>query len=88
VDGVWRTVEAGGMIRLAPGESVSLEQRCYHSFWGEGRVLVGEVSLVNDDHLDNRFFEPVGRFPEIEEDENPLYLLCNDYSRYYLAQQA
>jgi D-lyxose ketol-isomerase len=88
VDGVWRTFEAGGIIRLAPGESVSLEQGCYHSFWGEGRVLVGEVSLVNDDHLDNRFYEPVGRFPEIEEDENPLYLLCNDYSRYYRAQQA
>jgi D-lyxose ketol-isomerase len=46
-------------------------------------VLVGEVSLVNDDNIDNRFFDPVGRFPAIEEDEPPLYLLCNDYSRYY-----
>jgi D-lyxose ketol-isomerase len=26
-----------------------------------------------------RFLEPTGRFPEIEEDEPPLYLLVNDY---------
>jgi len=26
-----------------------------------------------------RFFPQVGRFPEIEEDEAPLYLLCNEY---------
>ena len=42
-------------------------------------VLVGEVSMVNDDNLDNRFYEPIGRFPEIEEDEPPLYLLVGDY---------
>jgi hypothetical protein len=47
------------------------------------RVLVGEVSKVNDDHTDNRFYEPVGRFPAIEEDEAPLHLLVNDYERYY-----
>jgi D-lyxose ketol-isomerase len=54
----------------------------YHSFWGEpgnGRVLVGEVSKVNDDRTDNHFLDPVGRFPEIEEDEEPLYLLAMDY---------
>jgi D-lyxose ketol-isomerase len=38
---------------------------------------------VNDDNSDNRFFEPVGRFPVIEEDEPPLYLLVQDYSKYY-----
>ena len=69
---------------LEPGESITLVPRCYHTFWGEGgRVLVGEVSLVNDDYADNRFFEPVGRFPDVEEDEPPLYLLVNDYRRYY-----
>jgi len=26
-----------------------------------------------------RFYPSVGRFPEIEEDEAPLYLLCNEY---------
>jgi D-lyxose ketol-isomerase len=46
-------------------------------------VLCGEVSLVNDDHTDNRFYEPAGRFPEIEEDEPPLHLLVTDYVHYY-----
>ena len=45
-------------------------------------MLVGEVSLVNDDDKDNRFYTPLGRFPEIEEDEPPLYLLCTDYAKY------
>jgi D-lyxose ketol-isomerase len=83
LDGVQRTFPAGAILRLQPGESISLPQRLYHKFWGEGRVLVGEVSLVNDDTRDNRFLEPLGRFPAIEEDEAPLYLLCSDYDRYY-----
>jgi D-lyxose ketol-isomerase len=83
IDGLRRTLQPGATIRLAPGESITLEPRCYHMFWGKGRVLIGEVSMVNDDQQDNRFYEPVGRFPEIEEDVPPLYLLCNDYVRYY-----
>ena len=83
IDGLRRTLEPGATVRLTPGESISLEQRCYHKFWGQGRVLVGEVSLVNDDQKDNRFYEPTGRFPEIEEDVPPLYLLCNDYPLFY-----
>lgn len=83
-DGVQRTVPAGGKVVLQPGESITLPTRLYHAFWAEGeRVLIGEVSLVNDDNTDNRFYEPVGRFPEIEEDEPPLYLLCTDYPKYY-----
>ncbi|HEY63115.1 MAG TPA: D-lyxose/D-mannose family sugar isomerase [Caldilineae bacterium] len=83
-DGVVRRVEAGGTIILSPGESITLVPYCYHKFWAiEGRVLAGEVSVVNDDERDNRFYEPVGRFPEIEEDEPPLYLLVGDYDRYY-----
>ena len=82
-DGVQRTLPAGRSITLTPGESITLPPYCYHKFWGEGvRVLVGEVSLVNDDHSDNRFATPVGRFPEIEEDEPPLYLLVSDYARF------
>lgn len=84
VDGVRRTVAAGGTVVLRPGESITLEPYCYHAFWGaRSRVLVGEVSTVNDDATDNRFYEPVGRFPRIDEDEPPLYLLVNDYERYY-----
>ena len=46
------------------------------------KVLVGEVSSVNDDSADNCFFETIGRFPTIVEDEAPLYLLVNDYSTF------
>jgi hypothetical protein len=84
LDGVKRIVKAGDTVALGPGESITLPSRLYHKFWAvEGRVLIGEVSLVNDDNTDNRFYEPVGRFPEIEEDEPPLYLLCTDYFQYY-----
>lgn len=54
----------------------------YHDFDvepGTGAVLLGEVSQCNDDNTDNRFNPPVGRFPEIEEDEAPYRLLCNEY---------
>lgn len=57
----------------------------YHSFWGEpgqGKILVGEVSKVNDDRVDNRFYQPVGRFPQVEEDERPLFLLSADYGKF------
>lgn len=86
IDGVETTVPAGGCVTLKPGDSICLPQGLYHAFWGEegkGTVLVGEVSMVNDDNLDNRFHEPIGRFPAIEEDEAPLHLLCTDYPRYY-----
>jgi D-lyxose ketol-isomerase len=46
-------------------------------------VLAVEVSTVNDDSSDNRFYEPIGRFPQIVEDEPPLYLMVNDYENYY-----
>jgi D-lyxose ketol-isomerase len=84
LDGVVHIVPAGGVVELKPGESITLTTGLYHKFWGEdGRVLVGEVSMVNDDNSDNRFNQPAGRFPAIEEDEAPLYLLVKDYDRYY-----
>ena len=85
IDGILRTVNAGGVVLLTPGESICLEQGTYHRFYGEkgkGQVLVGEVSAVNDDRSDNRFYKPAGRFPEIIEDEEPLHLLCHDYPNY------
>jgi len=81
-DGVKKTLPAGSVIRLTPGESVTFTKGLYHRFWGEeghGTVIVGEVSMCNDDNTDNRFYDKVGRFPEIEEDEKPLHLLCNEY---------
>lgn len=78
VDGVVRPIESGGLVSLHPGESITLEPGVYHRFFGKGKVLVGEVSMVNDDTTDNYFFEPVGRFPKIEEDEAPLFPLAVD----------
>ncbi len=84
LDGVSTRVEAGGVLALRPGESITLPQGLYHKFWGIGsKVLVGEVSVCNDDNVDNRFYEKVGRFPVIEENEKPLYLLFKDYPKYY-----
>lgn len=83
-DGRQYEVPAGSIVRLTPGESITLYTGQYHSFWGEegcGPVIVGEVSQVNDDASDNRFFEEVGRFPTIEEDVEPEYYLCNEYPR-------
>jgi len=82
-DGVGRTVAAGETVTLRAGESITLPPGLYHQFWGRHeRVLVGEVSLVNDDHTDNRFLDAAGRFPTIEEDEEPLHLLVGDYDRW------
>ena len=84
LDGVSRTVDAGTGLLLQPGESASMPPYCYHQITGRhDRVMVGEVSLVNDDDRDNRFLEKVGRFADIEEDEKPLFLLRQDYARYY-----
>ena len=66
------------------GESISLERGQYHTFWAEGGMcLIGEVSRVNDDNVDNRFYEKVGRFPEIEEDEPILYPLFSEYPEFH-----
>lgn len=85
-DGVLRTQAAGDILRLYPGESVTLLPGNWHAFWGEdGDVLIGEVSTVNDDATDNIFREPIGRFSTIEEDEAPTHLLVNDYAGWFAA---
>ncbi|KMW57089.1 ATP synthase delta chain [Candidatus Rhodobacter oscarellae] len=82
-DGRWREMAAGSRLRLKPGESVTLEPDTWHAFWGEnGKVLIGEVSNVNDDRTDNVFREEIGRFSEIEEDVDPRHLLVSDYDRW------
>ncbi len=82
VDGQVRKLPAGSIVTLLPGESITLTQGLYHTFWAEdGAVLAGEVSMTNDDFTDNRFLEETGRFPEVEEDEAPLYLLANEYHK-------
>jgi D-lyxose ketol-isomerase len=81
VDGMARTRQPGEPLVLTRREC-DVAARLYHQFYGEpkqGMVLVGEVSRVNDNSKDNRFHRPTGRFPTIEEDEEPLYLLCTEY---------
>lgn len=82
VDGRRMTVPAGSVIRLLPGESITLPKRQFHDFTAEkgfGPVMLGEVSMCNDDNMDNCFLDPLGRFPKIQEDELPIRLLCNEY---------
>lgn len=81
-DGRSYYVKAGSMVKLLPGESITIWPHQYHEFHvepGSGSVLIGEVSQCNDDNIDNRFYEDIGRFPKIEEDEAPYRLLCNEY---------
>ena len=81
-DGRTYYVPAGTAVKLAPGESITIYQFMYHDFNvepGTGSVLLGEVSMCNDDNTDNYFYETVGRFPEIDEDEAPYRLLCTEY---------
>ncbi len=81
-DGRSYYVPAGTGVVLKPGESITLWPHQYHDFDvvpGTGDVLIGEVSQCNDDNTDNRFYEEMGRFPAIEEDEAPYRLLCFEY---------
>lgn len=80
IDGITTVIKAGEVLRLKPGQSISFTPYVYHMFWAEnGDCMVGEVSTVNDDANDNRFYEETGRFPEIIEDEPVRYVLCTEY---------
>lgn len=79
-DGVNKKLQAGGLLRLDPGESVTLLPGIWHAFWAEkGDCLIREVSTVNDDKTDNVFEKPIGRFSNIIEDTDPHRLLVSDY---------
>lgn len=40
--------------------------------------------MPNDDENDNVFLTPLARFNPLEEDEEPRWLLCNDYANGFL----
>lgn len=85
LDGQAKEYAAGDIVRLTPGESITLTPYLHHKFWaeaGSGTAILGEVSMVNDDVNDNVFIPEVPRFPGVEEDEAPLHLLCNDYAKF------
>jgi D-lyxose ketol-isomerase len=82
IDGTVSTFAAGEDILIHPGQSITLVPGVYHRFFakkGSGKVLLGEVSAVNDDNIDNRFYERLPRFPSIEEDEPARHLLITEY---------
>ena len=83
IDGKRITVPAGDTVRLKPGQSVTLMPGQYHNWIAEkGRVMLFEVSTVNDDNVDNRFHSAPGRFPDIVEDVPPKYLIFKDYEKF------
>ncbi len=82
MDGILRIAKAGEEIRIEKGASISLPPYVAHVFGplpASGDLLIGEVSKVNDDNTDNFFLEPTSRFADIEEDEEILHPLCNEY---------
>lgn len=82
-DGRSYKAPAGSKVYLKPGESITIWPYQYHDFAVEGGdVLIGEVSMCNDDVNDNFFYKKMGRFPEIVEDEKPYRLLCTEYPKY------
>ena len=69
---------------MTPGNSVRITPFVYHVFGakqGEGDLVAGEVSSINDDNTDNYWATEMERFAAIEEDEAPLHPLCNEYDR-------
>ena len=77
-DGVKITVPAGTVIKVKNGNSLTLTPYVYHRFYAEGGdVVVGEVSKVNDDAIDNHFAEET--YMTIEEDEPIKHVLCGGY---------
>jgi len=83
-DGIKYVAKAGEAVDVTTGNSVRLDPFINHTFGaklGCGPLICGEVSKINDDLTDNYFAEPTSRFADIEEDEAPLYPLCNEYEK-------
>ena len=82
MDGFNRTFPAGAIMEVEKGCSITLQPELFHRFWakkGEGDLIVGEVSSINDDKTDNIFKESKKRFADIDENEPAAALLCNEY---------
>lgn len=83
MDGIKHTVKAGETILVHPGCSITLTPFMYHTFFaqkGYGDCVIGEVSSINDDNVDNHFNPEMPRFSKIEEDEAITHPLCNEYN--------
>lgn len=77
LDGVTRKLKKGEILTLEPGESVTLPPRLCHWFRGHAGdepVLVGEVSSLNDDGVDNCFLQSFQSAPLVEDEAARFYL--------------
>ncbi|RCH54360.1 D-lyxose/D-mannose family sugar isomerase [Mucilaginibacter hurinus] len=75
-NGKFITIQSGDKITLKSGERVTIVQGLWHEFYPTSdQCIIGEVSTANDDVNDNFFFnKKVGRFSDVVEDEEKMYL--------------
>lgn len=91
VNGGTRLLSPGEIVRLRPGESLTIPPGTIHQFWAEEGTgwefegkrysLSSEISSVCDDWNDNVFFASwAARFPKVVEDAPRDFYLCGEYS--------
>lgn len=83
MDGIRRRFKPGELVEVIQGNSITITPRLFHRFWakrGEGDLVAGEISSINDDNTDNIFLKKALRFAKIEEDEASLHPLVNEYT--------
>lgn len=83
-DGIKYEAKGGEVVEISTGNSITLTPYMFHRFFaktGCGDLVIGEVSKINDDNIDNVFANPSDRFCEIDEDEPVYRLLVNEYTK-------
>ena len=80
-DGILHTYEAGEMVYIEPGNSITLTPGMAHAFGPKpgSDLIVGEVSKINDDFTDNYRFEEIPAPCPVEEDAPMYHPLCTEY---------
>jgi len=81
VNGIAYNIKAGGIVRLVPGDGLTLLPGIFHKYWTEkAGCIVGNISTTCNEAEDYLFLDPQSRrFPEIEPDESPIHLLHYEY---------
>lgn len=79
-NGEWIAIQSGEIVTVNAGERLTIDQKVWHAFWpSSDECIIGEVSTANDDLNDNFFSnQDIGRYPEIDEDEEPILKLISD----------
>lgn len=89
LDGQKFVVPAGSVVKLFPGNSITLTPLIYHKWKGiegTGKIMLFEVSSTNDDKTDNRFLEDIPRLILVEDDEEPKHYLFSDYEKFNIKE--